>query len=150
MALLKKNRVKGFTIAELLVVMTLFGVLISFFYFGWGIVQRSSSKLINDYLLEIELNNMMKDISLEFSQADSIILVEKNILCYDEFKTSKLELNQYAIVWNKYNVSDSLILDSSYYSLNKINSHKVSQLDLTVILSGNEYHFLLENKRQLK
>lgn len=147
---LNKNRIEGFTIVELLVVMALFAILSSLFYFGFSIVQKSSQQLINNYSTEIELNNLLRQLNHDFSSADSIVFEEGKILYYIDQTEGTIHFSENEIHWNKGLFNEILHIDTSYYSLSKHPiSNKIKHVDLTVKLGAKKHLFYLENKKQL-
>lgn len=144
------RRVEAFTLIELIVVMALFAILASLFYYGLSIINRSSALISKNFNTEIELNNFMQHVNFIVSDADSVIQQNDSIKIYKDHQWKTLLFKDNAIYFGKDNMEEVLHADSIGLSVNYAHAFNVDKIELSVLLQPREYHYLLRNRKQIK
>lgn len=149
MGLSNIGRVNGFTFMELLTVIVLFGILSTLFYNGLGIIQKSSSKIVDDFNGEMDIVLFMQQVENTVSHSDSIQLEDQNFLIFTKNQINTLTLRNSQIGYKQNSINESLNVDSLAFNIEESKLDLIYSFSLFVKKNQKEYRFIFSNKKRI-
>ena len=145
----RTNRIKGFTVVELLTVLALVSILISLFYFGLQITSKQIVKKQGHTNREMELLHFMNLINTHFSTCDSIQFQNLQLMLFKGDHVISVGYTHKTMKLNAENQEEKMVFDKVEVVALPSESGRIRSCKVSIELDNQSYYFHLMHQHHL-